>query len=63
MWAAFDYKPHEMTKNFTNRGLQSNKYDTQLQGLREIIPGGAKKTDTGPPSFWISCWNLYSLFL
>jgi len=20
------------------------------------------KTNTGPPSFWISCWNLYSFF-
>jgi len=29
---------------------------------REILPGGTT-TDTGPPSFWGPCRNLYSLLV
>ena len=41
MWAAPDFKPREIMKNYKSLGLQSNKYDTQLRiqlsGGREFV--------------------------
>jgi len=52
MYATLDCKPHEMIKNlykpYNRSGLQPTKHDTRLQGLREKLYLGVRRSKLGP---------------